>query len=704
MYFDTLKVSTVEEATSQVSARGGRGNAEQIIWDYGKEITLTLEDALYTPASQSLMWGAKYRILNSKIRGAWNPIVYQNKNIISYEVLVPENIKLDDYEDPYIEYFDIIEEEGKIYFLYHFVRKYINTKHYDDFSRETVLTDEDLKQYYKTVNPITKEIFYFRPFIEADSWSYKYLRTEEGHPEIPKKYITDVEKYKIVKNSRQLKGYFSADLIDKKSWVNEERPEIAELIIENFGDFSLQREIGTEVDEEIGGTKYLSNMSESNEFFDYRWEKVGLKMMSLEGEHDVYFMEDCGLSYQTRHGFENKYVTLSAPKLTTTHYNDEIPDWEITDEEVDQVNPLDRVKKDRLSYKKKNSLYEPEIVFQILIKELNPIDHKYYEMWVPVGTFYIITDWNSDKEVPAESIYPIEKGFDQVRYIERMEKCMATNQFAINTDNNLLHSNYRLLQQYNYTELTVYINPKTMKPYIPNTDRYTKKNGEVIYGNYRVIKENEVYYKWTRTKASDYTSNGNQLIIDAEHFPGTYKLVGETYRKDRIGGTRHYQFEIPLAKLSPQNKLTLQADGEPTIFSMKLKALRREDGVMMKITEYETVCNFYGDNCSGSTKVVPIESIDEPQIEKTYDYKGTARLAILHPPEGDEYPVSMENNIEDIIPEVGLIVHGTNITTVYDRKTLRKVDEITIASDTVEKLRPGKDYTITIKDNRDGGE
>jgi hypothetical protein len=48
-----------------------------------------------------------------------------------------------------------------------------------------------------------------------------------------------------------------------------------------------------------------------------------------------------------------------------------------------------------------------------------------------------------------------------------------------------------------------------MKPYTPNTDRYTKKNGEVIYGNYRVIRENEVYYKWTRTKASDYTSNGN---------------------------------------------------------------------------------------------------------------------------------------------------------------------------------------------------
>ena len=51
MYFDTLKVSTVEQSAEQTSARGGLGNSELIIWDYGKEITVTLEDALYTPAS-----------------------------------------------------------------------------------------------------------------------------------------------------------------------------------------------------------------------------------------------------------------------------------------------------------------------------------------------------------------------------------------------------------------------------------------------------------------------------------------------------------------------------------------------------------------------------------------------------------------------------------------------------------------------------
>lgn len=58
LFLDTLKVSTLEQTAQQTSATGGRGNAELIIWDYGKEITLTLEDALYTPASMSAMLGA----------------------------------------------------------------------------------------------------------------------------------------------------------------------------------------------------------------------------------------------------------------------------------------------------------------------------------------------------------------------------------------------------------------------------------------------------------------------------------------------------------------------------------------------------------------------------------------------------------------------------------------------------------------------
>ena len=57
LFLDTLKVSTIEQTAEQSDARGGKGNSKLITWDYGKEINVTLEDALYSPASMALMWG-----------------------------------------------------------------------------------------------------------------------------------------------------------------------------------------------------------------------------------------------------------------------------------------------------------------------------------------------------------------------------------------------------------------------------------------------------------------------------------------------------------------------------------------------------------------------------------------------------------------------------------------------------------------------
>lgn len=57
LYLDSLKVSTVEQTAEQAEARGGKGNPPLIIWDYGKEINITLEDALYSPKSMALMFG-----------------------------------------------------------------------------------------------------------------------------------------------------------------------------------------------------------------------------------------------------------------------------------------------------------------------------------------------------------------------------------------------------------------------------------------------------------------------------------------------------------------------------------------------------------------------------------------------------------------------------------------------------------------------
>lgn len=56
LVFDTLKVSNIEFTAEQAEARGGKGNAPLIIWDYGREITLTLEDALLSMDTLALMF------------------------------------------------------------------------------------------------------------------------------------------------------------------------------------------------------------------------------------------------------------------------------------------------------------------------------------------------------------------------------------------------------------------------------------------------------------------------------------------------------------------------------------------------------------------------------------------------------------------------------------------------------------------------
>lgn len=59
LYLDTLKVSTIEQTAENVAARGGKGNPELIIWDFNKEITLTLQDALFSAKSLAMMFGSE---------------------------------------------------------------------------------------------------------------------------------------------------------------------------------------------------------------------------------------------------------------------------------------------------------------------------------------------------------------------------------------------------------------------------------------------------------------------------------------------------------------------------------------------------------------------------------------------------------------------------------------------------------------------
>lgn len=55
LVLDTLKVTSIEQTAETAEARGGKGNAKLIVWDFGKEITVNIEDALFSPKSLSIM-------------------------------------------------------------------------------------------------------------------------------------------------------------------------------------------------------------------------------------------------------------------------------------------------------------------------------------------------------------------------------------------------------------------------------------------------------------------------------------------------------------------------------------------------------------------------------------------------------------------------------------------------------------------------
>ena len=98
LYLDTLKVSTIETTAENVAAQGGWGNPKLVMWDYGKEINLTLEDALISLESLRFMMGGAIK------RSAANETVTVN---LSEQAAIVEDGQvptLRDHLDASVEY------------------------------------------------------------------------------------------------------------------------------------------------------------------------------------------------------------------------------------------------------------------------------------------------------------------------------------------------------------------------------------------------------------------------------------------------------------------------------------------------------------------------------------------------------------------------------------------------------------------------
>ena len=82
--------------------------------------------------------------------------------------------------------------------------------------------------------------------------------------------------------------------------------------------------------------------------------------------------------------------------------------------------------------------------------------------------------------------------------------------------------------------------------------------------------------------------NAGTINVDANSFPGTYYVTGDTYARSEVtGNDEFFQFIIPKAKVKSGNTITLEAEGDPSVFNMDLHVLRPASGPMMKLVKYD---------------------------------------------------------------------------------------------------------------------
>jgi hypothetical protein len=81
----------------------------------------------------------------------------------------------------------------------------------------------------------------------------------------------------------------------------------------------------------------------------------------------------------------------------------------------------------------------------------------------------------------------------------------------------------------------------------------------------------------------DASAADNVIEINANKYPGVYTVVGKTFARDMSGKDTLFTWFVPKAKVNSEITLTMEAEGDPTVFDMNLKVLRTSDGTMVKL-------------------------------------------------------------------------------------------------------------------------
>lgn len=487
------------------------------------------------------MWGGLYGLSKIKIRGKWNPYIYENKNIYTIERTEqkPKGTEGVDWVKVYVPC------EEKV--MYAYIKVSNGDFKYKAENQEEYIDGDKLK-HFKGVT-ITKNN---SPIKVKDQTINIYDRL----------YFSDLDK-------------IGNNLVNAELQIND---------FENFETNLLNASYDNNGNKKI----IIDNIHE------YKWLSCNVSLIPESADFDnIAADDDVTICYHTLDNNSNKRILFEQKE-------EQKEKW--------------------LSYV---DLYT---TVSCKITDIHE-EEKTLKAKVLLGTFYIVEDFNYNINTVSNFINPINSGIEDRKILDQFDDKIAEQRFAIDVDKNLKNYNFSLLPEYNKKKLTVFYNPNTMKPYEPNEYSYTKKDGTVITGNYAVIEKGELYYKWTREIADKGTIIGQSVTINKKNFPYNFKLIGETYIRDRYGEDIHYQIELYNCALLDNINLSLQAAGEATTVNIRMKALTSETGDIGRLTIYKD--NLEKDLANNQqNKYSPmdyLERIEDLPINDKYN------IVIMHP-------------------------------------------------------------------------
>lgn len=552
LFLDTLKVSTLEKTAEKVVATGGKGNKKLITWNFGKEVTLNLEDALFSPASMSMIWGGK---LNSKLSDYTSTIVKGNLANKYYD----NNYSIKAYPSP-----ALTENEWEIVFSsaeelgYNSESGTLKPDIYNPKDEEYVQNNRNsfMSKYFgRNRKNVTEDFLVFEPSVINNI------------PDIePKIYNNIAGDLVVAKKMEDVKvKYDTADIIKRK--FNQLKPGE-----ETSFNFSLTdiRYSYKNAKEDLTGSFYWDNdiKEDGNILIE---EVLSLRIKNDNGELVISSANSENFAVIKPYP-QNTWYDFFAPETSEE-------EAEFTKNEGLVTLNLSELSKAIQALPSNKVLPDyplPKEILENIISKINTIEK--------IG--YMDTD-----------IHDIE-------VIDRMEKCIVKDKKGLTINTQKQKDNlFKYYSDDRSSSYTIFYDAKTMLPLLPI------ENGEISDIENFTIKIGTIYYKWTRTvkykESDDDTILGKTLVIDAETFPDAYKIVGETYiRNQKTGKDQRYQFTIHRANVSTDTSVTLEAEGDPTTFSMQIDVLTPPNDIMMELKQYDVE----DDPLEGGTRIVPQKS------------------------------------------------------------------------------------------------